>query len=204
MAAIVESSDDVILSQDLNGIVKTWNRAGERLYGYTAERIVGMPVEILIPPDRREEEALILKRVRGGERIQNYETVRRRKDGSLVDVSLTVSPIKNSQGRIIGVSKIAHDNTDRKKAEEASRRLAAIVESSDHAIVSKDLNGIVTTWNPGAERLFGYVAEEIIGKSITILIPPDRCDEEPGILERIRQGDASPVTKPFASARMEV
>jgi PAS domain S-box-containing protein len=165
LAAIVESSDDVILSQDLNDI------------------------ELLIPPDRRDEESLILERVRRGGRVKNYETVRRRKDGSLVDVSLTVSPIKNGQGRVIGASKIEHDITDRKKAEEASQRLAAIVESSDDAIISKDLNGIIKSWNSGAERLFGYTAKEIIGKPVTILIPPDRQDEEPGILERIRRGE---------------
>jgi PAS domain S-box-containing protein len=189
LAAIVESSDDAILSQDLNGIVNTWNRAAERLYGWTADQIIGLPVEILIPPDRRDEETFILKRARGGHRIQFYETHRRRKDGSLVDVSLTVSPIKNAQGRVVSVSKIARDITERKQAEHLAQRLAAIVESSDDAIVSKDLNGIITTWNPGSERLFGYTAKEAIGKPVTILIPADRQDEEPGILERIRRGE---------------
>lgn len=189
LAAIVESSDDVILSQDLYGIVRSWNRAAERLYGYTAQEFIGMPIEILIPPDRREEETLILQRVRSGEHIKHYETVRRRKDGSLIDVSLMVSPIKNAQGRVVAVSKIARDITERKKAEHLAQRLATIVKCSDDAIVSKDLNGIITTWNPGAERLFGYTADEVIGKSITVLIPPDRRDEEPGILEQIRRGE---------------
>lgn len=189
LAAIVESSDDVILSQDLHGIVRTWNRAGERLYGYAADEIIGLPVEILIPYNRRDEDISILERVRKGQSVQHYETTHRRKDGSLVDVSLTVSPIKNSLGRVASLSAIVRDITLNKKAERSALRLAAIVESSDDAIMSKDLNGIIATWNPGAERLFGYTAEEVIRKPITILIPPDRQHEEPGILERMRRGE---------------
>jgi PAS domain S-box-containing protein len=189
LAAIVESTDDVIMSHDMNGIVSTCNRAGERLYGYSAEELVGMPVEILVPPDRRHEETLILERVRRGERIKDYETICRRKGGGVTDVLLTVLPIKNAQGSVVGVSRIAHDITRRKDAERSVQRLAAIVESSDDAIASKDLNGIINTWNAAAERLFGYTAEEVIGKPVTILIPADRQDEEPKILERLRRGD---------------
>jgi PAS domain S-box-containing protein len=189
LAAMVESSYDAIISKDLNGIITTWNRGAERLFGYTAKETIGKPIMILIPSDRHDEEPAILERIRRGERIEHYETIRQRKDGSLVDISLTVSPVKNANGRIIGASKIARDITARKKAEVVARRLAAIVESSDDAIVSKDLNGIIATWNPGAERLFGYTAEEIIGKPVTILIPSDRYDEEPAILERLRQGE---------------
>jgi PAS domain S-box-containing protein len=189
LAAIVKSSDDAIVSKDLNGIIATWNPGAERLFGYTAEEAIGKPVTILIPSDRQDEEIGILNKIRQGERVDHFETVRQHKDGSPVDISLTVSPIKNAEGKVIGASKIARDITDRKKAEVVALRLAAIVESSDDAIISKDLNGIITTWNRGAERLFGYAAEETIGKPVTILIPSDRQDEEPAILEQIRRGD---------------
>src|SRR6202011_2680059 len=159
LVAIVESSDDAIVSKDLDGIVKTWNLGAERLFGYTAEEAIGKPITLLIPMDRRDEESEILSRIRRGERIDHYETVRRRKDGSLVEISLTVSPIKNAEGTIIGASKIARDITERKRAEQLTQRFASIVESSEDAIVSKDLDGIIQTWNPGAERLFGYTAE---------------------------------------------
>ena len=110
-SAIVESSDDAIVSKDLNGTVCTWNPGAERLFGYTAEEIIGKPITILIPPDRRDEEVRILERLRNGERIDHYETVRQRKDGSLVEISLTVSPIKDARGRIIGASKMVLSQT---------------------------------------------------------------------------------------------
>jgi PAS domain S-box-containing protein len=189
LAAIVESSDDAIVGTDLDGIVLTWNRGAERLFGYTADEVIGKPVTARVPPERHGEETLILGRIRRGERVEHYETVRRRKDGSLVEISLTVSPIKNAHGRVIGASKIARDISERKEAERAARQLAAIVESSDDAIASKDLDGIVLTWNRGAERLFGYTADEVIGKPITILIPPELHGEETFILGRIRRGE---------------
>ena len=123
LAAIVEFSDDAIVGKDLNGIITTWNSGAERLFGYTAEEIVGKPVTILIPPDRHDEEPSILERVRRAERIDHYETVRRRKDGSLVEISLTVSPIKDAQGKVVGASKIARDITERRRAQEQQRLL---------------------------------------------------------------------------------
>jgi PAS domain S-box-containing protein len=189
VVTIVESSDDAILSEDLDGIIKTWNPGAERLFGYTADEVIGKPITLLIPMDRHHEEFDILSRIRRGECIDHYETVRRRKDGSLIEISVTVSPIKYAEGRIIGASKIARDITERRRTEQLTRRLASIVESSDDAIASKDLDGIIRTWNPGAERLFGYTAEEVIGKPVTLLIPMDRHDEEPDILSRIRRGE---------------
>jgi PAS domain S-box-containing protein len=189
MAAIVESSDDAIISKDLNGIIVSWNEGAERLFGYAAAEVTGRPVTILIPPGRADEEPYILERIRRGERVDHYETVRQRKDGSDIDISLTVSPVRDKNGKVIGASKIARDITERKRAEEAIARMAAIVASSDDAIISKNLNGIIVSWNEGAERLFGYAAAEVIGKPITILIPPDRADEEPYILQQIRRGE---------------
>jgi two-component system, chemotaxis family, CheB/CheR fusion protein len=121
LAAIVESSDDAIISKDLSGIITSWNKSAEWLFGYTAQEAVGKPVTILIPPERFDEEASILERVRRGERIDHYETVRRRKDGTLIDVSLTVSPVANNQGQVVGASKIARDITERKRAEQELR-----------------------------------------------------------------------------------
>jgi two-component system CheB/CheR fusion protein len=124
LVSIVESSDDAIISKDLNGIITSWNEGAKRLFGYSAEEAVGKPVTILIPPDRLDEEPEILKRIRRGERLRHYDTVRRRKDGSLVNISLTVSPVKDAQGTIIGASKIARDITERKRAQELERLLA--------------------------------------------------------------------------------
>ncbi|HXC36139.1 MAG TPA: PAS domain S-box protein [Candidatus Acidoferrales bacterium] len=188
--AIVESSEDAIISKDLNGIILTWNRAAEKIFGYTAGEAVGKPVTILFSPEAIDDELRILARIRTGESIEHYETVRKRKDGSLPDISLTVSPIKNSAGQVIGASKIARDITEKKRAEAAAKKYEAIVASSDDAIISKDLNGIIQTWNRGAEKIFGYTAEEAVGKPVTILIPPDHINEEPGILARIRAGES--------------
>ena len=123
LAAIVESSDDAIVSKDLNGIITSWNHGAERLFGYTAEEVIGKPITMLIPPDRMGEEPEIIGRVRRGERVDHYDTVRRRKDGSLIDISLTVSPLKDADGRIVGASKIARDITERKRAQEQQKLL---------------------------------------------------------------------------------
>jgi len=118
LAAIVDSSHDAIVSKDLNGLITTWNRGAERLFGYTAEEVIGKPVTVVIPADRHNEEPEILERIRRGERVDHFETVRLHKDGTLIDISLTVSPIKDTSGRVIGASKIARDITDRKLAQE--------------------------------------------------------------------------------------
>ena len=121
LAAIVESSDEAIVSKTLDGIVTSWNPAAERLFGYTADEIIGRHISILAAPGHEDEMPAILERIRRGEKVERYETVRRRKDGSLVDVSLTVSPIRDEAGQIIGASKIARDITARKRAEAALR-----------------------------------------------------------------------------------
>src|SRR4028119_1529088 len=189
LAAIVESSVDAIVSKTLDGIIRTWNAGAERLFGYTAEEEVGRSITVIIPPDRLHEETEILARLSRGERIEHYETVRRAKDGRLIDISLTISPTRDPEGKIIGAAKIARDITERRRAEEAQARLAAIVESSQDAIISKTLQGVIQTWNTAAERLYGYTAQEAVGQSITLLIPPDRLDEEKEILARLARGE---------------
>lgn len=128
LAAIIESSDDAIISKDLDGIIRSWNPGATRLFGYSDEEAIGRPVTILIPPERYDEEPQILAKLRRGERIDHYETVRRHKNGSLVDISLTVSPIRDSDGKIIGASKIARNISERKRAEE--RQLLLLREMS--------------------------------------------------------------------------
>jgi PAS domain S-box-containing protein len=159
LAAIVESSDDAIVSKDLNGIIQTWNRGAQRVFGYRAEEIIGKPVTILMPPDRIDEEPGILARVRRGERIEHYETVRRCKDGSLIDISLTVSPIRDCNGRITGASKIARNITERKRAETAvrdsERRLQDLLSTIPAAIYTTDAEGRVTYFNEAAVALAG-------------------------------------------------
>ena len=313
LAAVIGSSNDAIISKDLNSIITTWNPAAQKIFGYTEAEAIGHSITMLFPPDRLEEELLILERIKRGDRISHYETIRRHKDGSLIDVAVTVSPIHDAQGKVIGASKIVRDLreqkrmqqrlaitlssigdavistdvegrvafmnavaseltgwteaeargrplsdvfnivnettrqpvespvakvirdgtieglanhtilisrhgtevaiddsaapiketngrlvgvvlvfrnvSDRRNAQLAALRLAAIVEGSDDAIVGKNLRGIVTSWNRGAERVFGYSADEMIGQSITLLIPPDRLGEEVDILSRLQRGE---------------
>ncbi len=189
LSAIVDSSDDAIISKNLNGIITSWNKSAERIFGYTADEIVGKPVTMLIPSDRLNEEPEIITRLKRGERVDHFETIRQRKDSSLLDISLTISPVRDTQGRIIGASKVARDVTEHHYAERISRLLAAIVDSSDDAIISKNLDGTITSWNKSAERLFGYTADEIVGKPVTTLIPSDRLSEEPEIIARLKKGE---------------
>jgi PAS domain S-box-containing protein len=189
LAAIVESSDDAIVSKDLNGIINSWNKSAEKIFGYKAEEVIGRSILVLIPPELHPDETMILSKIRSGQRIEHFQTVRVRKDGVRIDVSLSISPIKNEQGQIIGAAKIARDITAQKKAEQAALQLAAIVESSDDAIVSKDLTGTVTSWNKAAERIFGYTADEMVGRPITTIIPPELHCDEPVILSRIQSGE---------------
>ena len=159
LVSIVESSDDAIISKDLDGIIRTWNSGAERLFGYSAGEALGKPVTILFPPGREDEEPGILARIRRGERIHHYETVRRRKDGSVLDISLTVSPVRDGAGHIVGASKIARDITGRKEAErrlrESEQRLTELLAAIPAAIYTTDAQGKITYFNQAAVEFSG-------------------------------------------------
>lgn len=189
LAAIVESSEDAILSKTLQGIITSWNAAAERIFGYRPEEIIGRSILTLIPPELQHEEAEILRRIKQGQKIEHYETTRVRNDGSRLEVSLTISPIIDDRGIVIGASKIARDIPDRRRFQEAHSRLAAIVDSAEDAIISKNLSGIVTSWNRAATRLLGWEEHEILGRSILLIIPKDLYGQEQEILRRLRAGE---------------
>ena len=136
LASIVESSDDVIVSKSLDGIITSWNKAAERIFGYSAQEAIGQPITLVIPEDRRSEEREILTRIRRGERIDHFETVRQRKNGSLIDISLTVSPVKDANGKIVGASKIARDITEQKRTQQQISVLAREAEHRSKNILS--------------------------------------------------------------------
>jgi PAS domain S-box-containing protein len=183
LAAIVESSDDAIVSKDLNGIINSWNKGAERILGFTAEEVIGQPVTILIPSDRQAEETDILTRIRKGQRIEHFETVRQRKDGSLINVSLTISPIKNELGEVIGASKIARDITRSKEAQEQLRRALefdqTVMLSMGEGLYTVDSEGRATFMNPAAERMLGWINDEILGRRIHDVIHHTRPDGTP-------------------------
>ena len=143
LAAIVESSDDAIISKDLTGIITAWNIGAERLYGYSADEVIGKSISLLLPPDRADEVAKIMRRIRSGEAVKRLESVRQRKDGTRVEVSLNISPIRDSEGQIVGASTIAHDISERKLAEEAvadMRRKLLEAQEQERARIARELH----------------------------------------------------------------
>jgi len=168
LAAIVESSDDAIIGKDLNGVIKSWNDGAQEIFGYTAAETIGNPITMLIPRDRMDEESKILEQIRAGQRIEHFQTVRRRKDGVLINVSLTISPIKSEDGEVVGVSKIARDITAAKQAEEQLKRALkfdeAVMLGMGEGLYTIDGEGLVTFMNPAAQKLLGWTLEELIGR----------------------------------------
>jgi PAS domain S-box-containing protein len=183
LAAIIESSDDAIVSKDLNGIITSWNQGAQRLFGYEEAEVIGQPINILIPHERQEEESLILQRIRRGERIEHFETVRVHKDGHSIDISLMISPIKNQQGEVVGASKIARDITETKKANEQLLRALEFDEtvmlSMGEGLYTVDSEGRITFMNPAAQRLFGWTLEEMLGRRMHDVTHHTRPDGTP-------------------------
>lgn len=191
LASIVESSEDAIISKDLNGVINSWNKAAERIFGYTAREAIGHPVTMLIPPERFDEEPAILQRIVKGKSVDNYETIRQRKDGSLMDISLTISPIRNEEGIVIGASKIARDISERKQKEKEVRFQAHLLSAVGQAVIATDLEGTILYWNDFAEWLYGWTSAEALGANIMDLTPAADARETAGeILATLREGDS--------------
>ncbi len=183
LAAIVDSSDDAIVSKNLDGVITSWNKGAERLFGYSPEDAVGQHITLIIPADRRGEETMIIERLRRGERIEHFDTVRRRKDGSLVDISVTISPVKDGAGRVIGASKVARDITKRREIEQALSERALLLDLSNDAILVRDGADRITYWNKSATELYGHSREEALGRVTHELLRT----EFPEPLERITE-----------------
>jgi PAS domain S-box-containing protein len=164
LAAVVRSSHDAIVAKDLNGTITDWNHSAERIFGYKAKEIIGKSILTLIPKDRVKEEAEILSKIRRGQSIDHYETVRRCKDGRLIDVALTISPVKGPNGKIVGVSKVARDITKQKQTERRLTEQARLLDLTSDAILVRDAQDRITYWNDGACDLYGYSREEALGK----------------------------------------
>jgi len=189
LAAIVENSNDAIISRALDRKILTWNTAAERLFGWTAVEAIGQSVSLFIPPERADESNRNQTLVQADQPVPAYDTVRRTKDGRRIDVSLTHSPIKNERGETVSVALIFRDIGGRKRAEQAHAQLAAIVENSNDAIISRSPDGRFVSWNKGAERMFGYTAAEAIGQPITLILPPEERKDVARKVETTRRGE---------------
>jgi PAS domain S-box-containing protein len=186
--AVMEFSGEALTSISADGVITSWNPGAERLYGYTSGEVIGRSAELLIPPDRKDEITSVLARISAGETIENLEAERVRKDGTMFWASVTSSPIRDEQGAITGASGIDRDVTEQRRAFETAQRLASIVENSDDAILGFTLDGVITSWNPAAERLFGYSGEEVIGRPGWFLTPAERADETRTVMEQVMTG----------------
>jgi PAS domain S-box-containing protein len=183
LAAIIEHSGDAVVSKNLNGVIQSWNASAERLFGYRPDEIIGKPVTILIPPERLEEEEQIISRLRRGLPAERIETMRVTKDGRQIPVSVSVSPIKDKEGQVIGASKLVHDISERKRWERRLAEQARLLDLSYDAIVVRDAAGRVSYWNKGAFEAYGYTSQEAVGRNIHELLRT----EFPEPLDRIRE-----------------
>lgn len=195
LGSIVENSEDAIISKDLHSRVLSWNKSAEHLFGYKPEEIIGMPITLLIPSERVREERKIIHRLKRGKRIEHYETVRVRKDGQLISVSISVSPIRGMDGKIIGASKIVRDITRQKQVEEAHRQseglLRAILDTATDAIITIDERGIIRSTNAATQSLFGYPHAELIGQNVSLLMPqPYQREHDSYVRKYVHTGHA--------------
>jgi PAS domain S-box-containing protein len=191
LASIVDSSDDAIISKTLNGVITTWNKAAERIYGYAEDEMIGRSISLLMPPDRPDEMIEILDRIRAGERVDHYETTRRRKDGSTIAISLTVSPIHDAAGAVVGASAIARDITERERIQaqlrSASEYARSLIEASLDPLVTISAEGKITDVNEATIRVTGVARGQLVGTDFSgYFTEPDRARE--GYLQVFAQG----------------
>jgi PAS domain S-box-containing protein len=184
LLAAIEFSGDSIITGTLDGVITSWNPAAERLFGYTRQEIIGKPSILLSPKDRVEETGAVLAKVGRGQVVENLETRRIRRDGTVLPVCVTFAPIFAKDGAVVGITAIHRDDSDRRLAFETAQRMASIVENSADAIIAKTLDGIITSWNPAAEAMYGYSAQEIIGQPIDLLTTVEGSEEVESILAR--------------------
>jgi PAS domain S-box-containing protein len=194
LAAIVESSGDAMVTKNLDGVITSWNRSAERLFGYTEGEAIGQHITMLVPANLRQEEATILERLRKGERVEHFETIRVRKDGTTLDVSLTISPVRNREGRVVGASKVARDITQQKQAERALRtseeRFRAIVETTPECVKLVAPDGTLLHMNSSGLALVGAdCTDAVVGKSVYDLIDSKDRDRFRAFNERICRGE---------------
>jgi len=188
LAAIVSSSDDAIIGKTAEGIITDWNRSAELIFGYTAAEVIGRSIAILMPAGQEDETADILARIRRGERVHHFETRRRRKDGEVIDVSLTISPVWDNAGHFLGIAKVARDITAAKRSQtalaEREARLQSVLDTVPDAMIIIDTHGIMQSFSATAERLFGYDQAEAIGRNVSILMPAPYQAQHDGHLEQ--------------------
>ncbi|MEO6636713.1 MAG: PAS domain-containing sensor histidine kinase [Ginsengibacter sp.] len=193
LSAIVQSADDAIISRDIKGTITSWNPSAEKIFGYSAEEANGKHISLIIPDEYSQEEERIIHKIKNGLSVQKYVTIRKRKDGTRFFSSHIIAPVKDRNKKVIGASKIISDISNQKNF------YASIVNTSDDAICSKSLEGIITTWNFGAEKMFGYKEEEVLGKRIDIVIPKSKMKEEAELRNKIRKGER---IAPFETVRV--
>lgn len=171
LAAIVESSNDAIITRGLDGTIMSWNAGAERIFGWQAHETIGKPIRILVPPELHGTLKALITRVARGEIVTPTDTIRMRKDGTRIHVQVAFSAVKDESGKVVSIANVVRDITERRQGEEAQARLAAIVESSSEAIISRSLDGTILSWNASAERMMGWTAKEAIGKPILMIVP---------------------------------
>ncbi len=188
LTAIVSFSSDAIVGKDLDGVVTFWNEAAEQIFGYTAGEMVGQSITRLIPPDRLEEESFILGQVRRGENLKQLETERLTRDGRLIPVQLTISPVRDPDGMVVGVYKIARDMSEPRRLyrelEQRESLLRSMLDTVPDGLIVIDKRGIVRSFSPASERMFGYTAEEIIGRNVSVLMPTPQAAAHDSYMER--------------------
>ncbi|MEW6438462.1 MAG: PAS domain S-box protein [Pseudomonadota bacterium] len=191
LAAIAASSDDAIIGTTLDGVITDWNSGAKTIFGYTAEEIVGQSIATLQPANQKGEDASTLARLKAGEKIEHFETRRQRKDGAIIDVSLTVSPLHDARGRLVGASKVARDITAIKYSQSAlaerEAHLQSVLDTVPDAMIVIDPLGTIQSFSAAAERLFGYAAAEAVGQNVRMLMPPPYHEQHDGYLERYMQ-----------------